>query len=161
MLQARVKETVQVLMPRGADVVYVYGVEPDEPLRVTARSGDRMPAYVAAGGKALLAELPDGEVERLYADGLPEWPTRHRTSLPELKRELAQVRAQGYGTNLEETEPGVCALGCAVHAPSGRGVAALTIAVPSVRFDGVDTTAYAAALADARTMAEDLLPPDW
>ena len=32
-------------------------------------------------------------------------------------------------------------------------VAALTIAVPSVRFDGVDTTAYAAALAEARTFA--------
>ncbi|SNS61545.1 transcriptional regulator, IclR family [Streptosporangium subroseum] len=48
--------------------------------------------------------------------------------------ELNVIRERGYGFNLEETESGVSAIGRCVLDATGEAVAAIVIAVPSVRF---------------------------
>ena len=94
-----------------------------------------MPAYCSAGGKAILAAVPLAEVESLHKEGLPSWPTSRLRSVNLLKRNLAEVRGDGYAVNQEETEVGVCGVGAAILDGSERPVAALTIAIPTARFD--------------------------
>jgi IclR family acetate operon transcriptional repressor len=159
LLQRRTGETAQLMVRQGSEVRYVYGIEPDEPLRVTARFGDLMPAYVASGGKVLLSELDEAELDRLYAGGLPPWPTARIDDLAGLKEQLAEVRRVGYALNLEETEAGVCGVAVAAHDPAGRGVAALVVAVPSVRFAEPDLPRCLEALEEARELAEEQLRP--
>ena len=161
LLHGRVQETAQLLAWEGKDTRFVVGIEPDRPLRVTARSGDHMPAYVSSGGKALLAVMDDAEVEALYDRGLPPWPTGRIKDVGELKKQLAKVRKQGYGTNFEETEVGVCGIGVAVCGSGGRGLAALVVAVPSARFAKRDVPRYLEALREARELAVDSLPTTW
>jgi DNA-binding IclR family transcriptional regulator len=152
------RETAQLLVRQRGNVRFVEGIQLDAPLRVTVRSGDLMPAFTSAGGKALLAELRDEQLDSLYPKGLPDWPTARLKDLAALKRQLAKVRKAGYGTNLEETEQGVCGIGVAVHDSIGRGVAAFTVAVPSVRFERADIPHYLEALRAGGALATELLP---
>jgi DNA-binding IclR family transcriptional regulator len=134
--------------------LFVDGIEAvGRSLRIGMRIGDEMPAYCSAGGKALLAEMSNPEVEQLYRGGLTPWPTARFSTVNALKRNLATVRRLGYGTNFEETERGVHGLGVSVHSPSGDRVAALTTALPSVRFRRQDVPGYVDGLLAAR---EDL-----
>jgi IclR family transcriptional regulator, acetate operon repressor len=160
-LHQRAGETAQLLVPQGGNVRFVYGIEPEAPLRVATRVGDTMPAYCTSGGKALLAELDDAQLHRVYPDGLPPWPTARIADLDELARELVEVRHVGYGLNQEETEPGVCGLGVAVHDAIGSAVASLVVAVPSVRFRRADIPRYAEDLRVTAAFAEELLLGGW
>ncbi len=157
-LHERLGETVQVMVLKGADILFVDGIEnAGRSLRVGMRVGDEMPAYCSAGGKALLAEMPNVDIEQLHRGGLTPWPTARFTSVKALKRHLATVRRLGYGTNIEETERGVHGVGVSVHAPSGSRVAALTVALPSVRFRRQDIPRYVDGLLAARSDLEKSL----
>ena len=127
-------ETVQVMVRHGRNIRFLDGIECELPLRVGVRVGDEMPAHCSAGGKAILAAMPMVDLDRLYSQGLPEWPTARYRDLPALKRHLAKVRQQGFGANIEETEQGVSGVGMAVRDHLERPVAALTVAVPASRF---------------------------
>lgn len=135
-----VGETVQLMVRHGRNIRFLDGVECDLPLRVGVRVGDEMPAHCSAGGKAILAAMPAVELDRLYEQGLPRWPTARYHDLPSLRRHLGLVRRRGYGMNLEETEQGVSGVGVAVRDRLDRPIAALTVAVPTSRFarDHVD-----------------------
>ena len=155
-LHERLGETVQVMVLKRANILFVDGIEDvGRSLRVGMRIGDEMPAYCSAGGKALLAEMGNADVERLYRGGLTPWPTARFTTVSALKRHLTTVRRLGYGSSVEETERGVHGLGVSVRTPSGRTVAALTTAVPSVRFRRQDVHGYVESLTTARADLEE------
>lgn len=151
-LHEEVGETVQVMVRHGRNIRFLDGVECELPLRVGVRVGDEMPAHCSAGGKAILAAMTAAELDRLYAQGLPDWPTARYRDLPSLKRHLSRIRQQGYGANFEETEQGVSGIGVAVHDNLERPVAAFTVAVPSSRF----AREQAASMRDALMRAADM-----
>ncbi|HIE62212.1 MAG: IclR family transcriptional regulator [Actinobacteria bacterium] len=133
-LHDRLGETVQIMVRHGQNIRFLDGIECELPLRVGVRVGDEMPAHCSAGGKAILAAMSTADLDRLYARGLPDWPTARYRDLSALKRHLTRVRRQGYGVNVEETEQGVSGVGVAVCDRLDRPIVALTVAVPSSRF---------------------------
>ena len=122
------------MVRHGQNIRFLDGIECELPLRVGVRVGDEMPAHCSAGGKAILAAMSTADLDRLYARGLPDWPTARYRDLSALKRHLTRVRRQGYGVNVEETEQGVSGVGVAVCDRLDRPIVALTVAVPSSRF---------------------------
>lgn len=156
-LQAIVQETVQIMVLRGGNIRFLHGLEADAVLRVSRRVDEEMPAFVSAGGKAILGRLSNQEVEEIYHRGLTTWPTRRVHTMPKLKRMLTQVRQRGYGFNVEETEQGVAGLGVCVIGPDARPVCALTIAIPSVRFHREQVPEYVAALQTAAQHIQNTL----
>ena len=155
-LHERLGETVQVMVLKGKNILFVDGIEDvGRSLRVGMRIGDEMPAYCSAGGKALLAGMSNPDVERLYRGGLTPWPTARFTTVKALERHLTTVRRLGYGTSVEETEQGVHGLGVRVGTPAGTTVAAVTTAVPSVRFRRQDVVGYVEGLTAARDQLEE------
>lgn len=131
----QVGETVHLVVPVGTDIRFVDGIEGDQPLRVGLRIGSRLPSYCTSGGKAMLAALEWSEIESVYAGGLPPWPGAKVHDLDGLRDQLADIRRRGYGLNEDESEPGVTALGAAVGPSGAAPVAAISVAVPSARFD--------------------------
>jgi IclR family transcriptional regulator, acetate operon repressor len=150
----RTGESVHLMVPAGPDVRFVDGIEGDQPLRVGLRTGARMPAYCTSGGKAMLADLDWSEVEALHPHGLAPWPYAKLRDLPSLRRQLARVRRRGYGVNSQESEAGLTAFGVSLRSRAGRPVAALTVAIPTARFDRRREPEVAARLTEARGAAE-------
>jgi IclR family acetate operon transcriptional repressor len=153
-LYVDVNDTVQLMVLAGPHVRFIDGIESEAALHVKARMGDLMPAYCSAGGKAILAELGNVEVEQIYRGGLTPWPTARIHTLPALKRQLAAVRKAGYAGNLEETEQGVSGLGVCIRDATGKPVAAYTTAIPTARFKKASVPGYVKALREAAAATE-------
>jgi DNA-binding IclR family transcriptional regulator len=132
-LAQRVEETVHLMVLEGNGVRFIAGVDGPKALRVGSRIGMLLPAHTTSGGKALLAELTAEQLHALYPRGLPRGETAAATDYAQLRRELAVARRQGYALNMEESEPGVSAVGACIRDRAGLPVAAVAIAAPASR----------------------------
>jgi IclR family transcriptional regulator, acetate operon repressor len=129
-LTERVGETSNLVILAGSDAQFIDTFECRKALRVGSRVGVRLPARLTSGGKVLLADLPFEEVALLHPQlaGDP-------AGLSAMKRMLSAVRRQGFGTNFQESERGVVAVGMAVRGTSGAAIAAVSISAPTVRLN--------------------------
>ncbi|PXY26815.1 transcriptional regulator [Prauserella coralliicola] len=152
-LVAKVRETANLMVLAGTRALFVASVESDQVLRVGDRAGRALPAHLASGGKALLAALPAGELAARYADA------SETVDLARLRRELALVRKRGFALNDGLTEAGLTAVGMAVPAANGTPSAAVSLAMPSARFDRDLLPMWVAALSATTTAIEEALRP--
>ncbi|MEU5722756.1 IclR family transcriptional regulator [Micromonospora sp. NPDC047738] len=143
----RVQESANLMILAGMEVRFIATVECARILRVGERAGRVLPAHLASGGKAILAALPPNHVRALYedVDGI---------DLPKLRRELTLVRKRGFAINDQLTEAGLTALGVAVRGPSGAPEAAISLAIPTARFDRHQLPTWVAAMTAAATRIE-------
>lgn len=136
-LSARLRETVHLNVLEGPDVRIIDGVESDQPVRVTVRTGALLPAYSSAAGKILLADLPHHDLRALYPRGLQALTRATVTDMDALERQLETVRTSGFATNMGENEEGLHSAAVPIHSsmPAKRGTvcAALVAALPASR----------------------------
>lgn len=157
-LSAETGETVNLMMLEGNRARFIDSVEGTHAVRVGSRTGVLLPAHSTSGGKALLAELPDDELDRLYAGAeLTRVTDTTMTDLGTLREELAEVRRLGYATNLGESETGLNAVGVCIRDHRGRAIVALATGGPAARLTHGDVPAVARKLcATARTINQEL-----
>jgi IclR family acetate operon transcriptional repressor len=137
-----VQETANLLVRVGTETRFIASVECSQALRVGDRRGLILPAAISSGGRAMLADLTPRAVAELYATTGQE---RH-TDMAKLRRHLTVTRQRGYAINDQETEDGVSAMAVCLRDAAGEAVAALAIAVPSVRFTRARQPVLATAL---------------
>lgn len=125
-LVRRCGETVNLTVPHGADVRFVASVECDHVLRVGDREGRLLPARLTSGGLAVLGARGEEDLEPYCADA---------DEVAALRREVRRVRRQGFAVNDQRTEAGVTAIGRALRDAEGTVVAAVSIAMPTARYD--------------------------
>lgn len=126
-LTERVHESSNLMVLVGAEVRFVITVECTQLLRVGDRVGQALPAHLASGGRTLLAALPEHELVSLYEGS--------DVDLRRLRRELGLVRKRGFAVNDQLTETGVTAIGAPIRESTGTTVAAISVAMPTARFD--------------------------
>ena len=126
-LAQRTGEAVHLVIRDGKDIVYLYKTE-SGPMRMASRVGLRSPLYCTGVGKAILAGLPEQEVDEVWRHSTPKKLTeRTITDLPTLKLQLAEVRACGYAIDDEENELGIRCVAVAIPGPGGRPEGAFSI----------------------------------
>jgi DNA-binding IclR family transcriptional regulator len=126
-LQVRTGLVVHLSVLDGADIVYLDKLGGRAAAAVPSRVGERAPAHTTAGGKAVLALLPQTEVENLLQGRLRRRTARTINDLTTLRQELHRVR-QRHGLAFEEGEsvPGVSCVAAAVQGTDGP-VAAISL----------------------------------
>jgi IclR family pca regulon transcriptional regulator len=115
----------------GCDVIYVERVKQPSTYDLDLFVGSRLPAHASAMGRAILAYLPQAELDRVLRTMLAQ-PEVAEMVGPEgetLLGALAQVREQGYALNLEETFSGLMAAGAPVFDSRGLVEGAVNVAV--------------------------------
>ena len=107
------------VLDEGINAVYLARQDCLSGLRLGLRAeiGRRVPANCTAAGKALLASLPQDDLERRLAavHSLPTLTTKSISSTDKLIKELSAIRKQGYSGEDEEVLRGVC---CVARATS-------------------------------------------
>jgi DNA-binding IclR family transcriptional regulator len=127
-------ESANLVILDGREAMYLDKVESPQGLRIFSRIGRRAPLHCTAVGKVFLAYLPTAEAARLLGRGPLEALTPHTiTSRPRLRREIDQVRAQGYALDLEECEEGGRCIAVPLRSAGGAVEAALSVSGPTVR----------------------------
>jgi DNA-binding IclR family transcriptional regulator len=129
-------ETVHLAVLDNADVLYVAKEEGTGSMRMVSAVGKRFPAHGTGVGKMLLSDLDATELARRFPDGmqLAKLTAHTITDRAALRAELAAIHARGYAFDHEESTPGLCCVAAPVYQANGRMAAAMSIAVPSVRF---------------------------
>ncbi|MBW0104121.1 IclR family transcriptional regulator [Pseudonocardia sp. KRD291] len=139
----RVGESANLMVLRGAQVQMVATVECEHVLRVGDREGRLLPAHLASGGRALLAGLSRDEIASRYSDEAADGVSR-----AEVERIVRQTRRRGVAINQGATETGLTAIGHPVGGPGRTPAAALSVAMPTARYDRHRLPELTAALAD-------------
>jgi IclR family transcriptional regulator, blcABC operon repressor len=124
------EETLILSVLNGADVVYVGARNSARPLGLAFTIGMRLPAYLAATGKAMLAFLDPADVRSLLPVGpLPRLAGDGSVGVDELMAELAHTRERGYSIDDGGVREGVYSIAAPVFDAAGRPVAGLGVCV--------------------------------
>lgn len=97
-------------------------------------SGQRVYLHASSVGKAILANLPRSQVEKIIdRHGLPEVTDETITDAETLMAELDEIRDRGYAINRSGRIEGLHAVGVAVENEQGTVVGAFSISGPTRR----------------------------
>jgi len=144
-LSLELHETVELVVLDGDTALFTDQYVPQRSLRVVAEVGDRFPLYCTACGKAMLAELPLEEAERLIPDAIEPLTSRSIVDRSVLLPEIAAARTSGIAFDHQEHTLGVSAVGAAIR-DAGGSMAAITVAMPAARLEGQEDRVAAALL---------------
>lgn len=125
--------TLLSVYDRG-DVTYLEKVNSPQPVITTTTIGGRSPAFCSATGKAILAWLPDDEVEAALAGPLERFNDVTVTDPVLIRQDLADVRRRGFAVNHGAWRGEIHGVAAPIRDYSGKVIAALGIAGPAFRF---------------------------
>lgn len=160
-LARETEDTVFASVREGLAAVCIRREVGSFPIRtLTLDQGDRRPLGVGAGSLALLAFLPDDEIETII-DRNRRWLQDYAGFSPdELRRLVARTRADGYALNEGRIVPAMQAIGVPIFARDGRPAVALSIAAICDRMKTDRLADLAWRLREeADALAEILVPP--
>jgi len=115
----------------GNVVIYIERVPAPGFIQMDTWVGRQMPLHSTSSGKALLAFLPESQVEPLLAGAaLPRFTAKTIVALPRLKQELKKIRDAGFAVDDEENTPGVRCIAAPIFDRFGREAAAMSLTGP-------------------------------
>lgn len=158
-LHALAGETVHLGVLSGNEVIYLDKVESrHQAVRMYSQIGNVSPAYCTGIGKAMLAALPDGEIERRVKGTVFERKTPATlTTAAALIAEIGAIRQTGIAFDREEHEPGIHCVAAAIVSEGADMIAGLSVTAPTFRLPMADLAGYADAVkAAAGAIAEDV-----
>jgi DNA-binding IclR family transcriptional regulator len=130
-LCSRLDESVFLgVMGRG-EVMVVEARQPPERIRISAGPGTRLPLLAGAVGKVFLAGQPPAKVDELLAEGLPRYTSRTVTDPEEYRRQLEQVRKQGYAVEQDEFLVGIWGVAASLGSAGGMAAALYVVGFTS------------------------------
>ena len=134
MLMESVNEVVHLIIREETDIVYIDKVEANNTISMASRIGKRNPLYCTATGKAILAFLPEDEVLKVWnSSKIVKLTKNTNIDFILFKKELQEVKKNGYAIDDEENEMGVKCVGAPIFNMSGDVVAAISVTGPVTR----------------------------
>jgi len=133
-LNQKTGEATHLVVIEGAELVTIAKLGSQHAVKVdsTARRSDA--AHATATGKAILAWLPESQIDEiLKARGMERFTAETITSRRALIEELRLVRRHGYSEDREEFEPGVHCIGAAIRSHKGAVIGSVSISMPTMR----------------------------
>jgi IclR family acetate operon transcriptional repressor len=127
-------ETVHLAVLQGDAMMKIAKRESRHPVRVdTGTLGKSDAPHATASGKAMLAWLPEDDMRRVLAKGLPRFTPKTITEWPALIEALRHVRRNGFAMDDEEYQPGVICVGAPIRDHNGAVVGAISASTPAMR----------------------------
>lgn len=128
-------EDVYLALVDKAGIVYADRVEGRQSLRLSIALGEPRPLHSTAVGKLYLAQLSDSVLAATLGQLAMIRHTENTITSPEtLRRQLRQIRRDGYSVTDQEHLDGVAAVAAPVLGSEGQFIASITIALPRSRF---------------------------
>ena len=134
-LRVQLNETTSFFVRSEWDVEAIITETSEQALRYSITTGARRPMHALAAGKALLARLPDDELDRYFSETEREKFTPSTiTAEKALRKDIAEVRRTGFAVTDEEYSLGIRGIGRVVTI-GGEAVGSLSVGIPKARFD--------------------------
>ncbi|MGQ9889586.1 MAG: IclR family transcriptional regulator [Aggregatilineales bacterium] len=121
-------QTAQLGVLQDFGVVYIEQALPSKPVNIVAALRTVIPVNLSASGKVLVAHLPQQEQDYFLKNAkLVQQTPNSIVDLDAFRRELAQVREQGYALDHEEYARGIGCAAAPIWDYRGQVIAAIGI----------------------------------
>ncbi|GAB3615630.1 hypothetical protein GCM10027416_01870 [Okibacterium endophyticum] len=134
--------TAHIVTLEGNSIRFLAGVESSRggAGMATTRVGWLLPAHATAGGRAILAGLPDHKLDELYPDGLPATRSCALRTVEQLRDYLVDVRRHGYALSRAAHES-IGGMGVSLPDDDGPSQSAVTVGWPPEKYPAGKTAA--------------------
>ncbi|AKJ65368.1 IclR family transcriptional regulator [Kiritimatiella glycovorans] len=156
-LHARFNENVLLGYPKAHSVIFIKHLTSRHVMRIGIEPVPEFPMHVTAAGRAILAYLPQRELDR-YLDqaSFRKITSRTVTSKKTLQAIFEEVRERGFAFNPGEFEEDVMALAAPIRV-AGRAIASLTVQYPTIRHTQDEVLTYGPAVVEQAAAVERAL----
>jgi len=143
--------TVHMAILEQNQAFIIDKVEPPGLPRLGTWIGKSMDLHCTGVGKAFLAYLPEEEMIRALRNGMPRYNDNTIVSTRKLKEQLEQIRRASYAIDDEEETIGLRCIGVPILDPTGRPIAAISIAGTTTQISEENIKTLAAAVCKSAT----------
>ncbi len=137
-LNRKINEGVTVSARVGLERIYIHHLQSDHELQQVVNWGKRLPLWAGAAGKAILAYLPEQEIEKALSGLRESGVTFYSSGRPireeKLRDELVEIRRQGFAVSNAERTAGTCSAAAPVFGGGGV-IGSVSVGGPELRFD--------------------------
>ncbi|MGL6210035.1 MAG: IclR family transcriptional regulator [Paracoccaceae bacterium] len=127
-LSAVTGETIHLAQMDMGQVLYVDKRNAARPVEMFSSAGKVGPAYCTGVGKAMLAHMPEEQLQAVLARQSFHVFTPQTLATPQaLCAELLAIRARGYAFDREEHEPGIICVAVPILTRQGRVIGAISL----------------------------------
>lgn len=148
-LKEHTQETVHLAVPDRAEMTYIDKLESPKAVRMNSRLGSRVTMYSSSVGKAYLAHLdPDARDAIIQTLDFKVFTAATLRTPDALRKELEQIRRQGFAEDREENEKDIFCFGCAITDKQGQPVACVSLSIPAFRMSENRVDSYIQPLVD-------------
>lgn len=134
-LGSRTNETVALHVAHNFDRVCIEKVESTESVRNVVQIGSRVPIFIAAPGKVLLANFSSEDIEHVLVANFGVMCNGLPVDKQKLLDELCLVRERGYAFSSGERSAGTSAVSAPIRNHEGKIIASLGLSGPEARFN--------------------------
>jgi len=132
------KETVHLAILDRGEIIYIDKIDGTQTIRMMSAVGKRAPAHCTSVGKAILSHKSPKELDNVLSNIKMVKLTKNSIiDKKELKKELQQIKRQGYAIDNEELEIGLKCVGVPIFDYHGDTVGGISVSGPSTRFTNV------------------------
>lgn len=122
-------DAVQIGVLDGFRCLIVERIAGSRTLSVISKPGARLPLHASGVGKVLLA-YGSKEIQQAVLDSLDRYTDKTITNADALKKQLKNIKDQGFAHSEEELVAGARTLAAPIFGPGNKVVAALGIVTP-------------------------------
>lgn len=134
-LASSVGETVHLAVREGRQALFIDHVTVDHAIAVSGQTGELVPLYCTAHGKALLADMSQRDLATVFnSESLRRYALRTLTSIADLAASCARINSQGFVTDDAEFLEGVRCVAAPIRDADGIIVGSIGISALLTRF---------------------------
>ena len=127
-LSSEVGETIHLAQLDGSSVLYVDKINAQDPLQMYSQAGKVAPCYCTGVGKAMMAFLPEDQLEPILHQQSYHVFTPHTyPNADALREELRAIAKRGHAYDREEHEPGIICVSVPILTRAGRVLGAVSV----------------------------------
>lgn len=128
-------ETVNLGIEEHSQIVLLKKIDSPRPVNLNSEVGGTLELYTSAMGKAILATKSERELDQYFSSvELKPSTSNTITSIAKLKRQLEEVKKNGYAIDDQENQTEVVCVGAAIQ-KYGKVFGAISVSTPKYRLD--------------------------
>jgi len=134
-LAAETNETAHLAVREGKRALFIDHATANHMIAVAGQTGELVPLYCTAHGKALLADCDAPQLEAILGTHpLTSYTPQTVTSLRKLAKHCEEIKRLGYATDESEFAEGIRCVAAPIRDRDGSLIASIGISAPITRF---------------------------
>ena len=134
-LASQTQETAHLAIREGKQALFIDHAVTNHVISVAGQTGELIPLYCTAHGKALLADCNNADLKAIFgSEKLRSYTKQTIGTIAQLTKVCAQIRTQGFATDDGEYLDGIRCIAAPIRAEGGAIIGSIGVSVPLQRF---------------------------